>query len=75
MGFVTKDYNKLAANKVKDNFICNQLPVMDQSCCRKEDYEAIQNRWNKCQSSEYQTSYVNSIKLIMKFYGKMNRLA
>jgi hypothetical protein len=38
MSFVTKDYIKLTAIKLKDNFVCNKLPEMDHSCCRKEEY-------------------------------------
>merc|ERR1712194_1008608 len=75
MGFVTKDFNKLTSHKLKDNFICNKLPEMDESCCRKEDYEAIEKRWNSCQANEYQTSYVNSMKLLMKFREKLQTLA
>jgi len=75
MGWVTKDFLKLKSAPLKDNFVCNLLPSQDQSCCRKEDYEAIEKKWNTCQKNEHQSSYVNALKLIMTFFGKMPSIA
>jgi len=75
LSWVTPSYMKLAVAPVQQNFVCNKIPANGYSCCKKAEYAAIEAKWNNCQGNQYQSSFVNFMRLIIKFKKRTMAMA